>query len=266
MDEIGLASSQKKAGVGINKFVEIGLPVLTLLLLVIAWQAAAWVFKPPLWLLPSPIDVAETTVEWSKELPLHTAVTLYETLVGFAVSIVLGIPIAILIVYSKLLQRTIYPILVALQSVPKIAIAPLLLMWVGHGELPKIIVVFLVCFFPIVVSTTSGMQAVPGALLDLVRSLSANQIQVFLRIRLPYSLPYMFVGLKVAITLAVIGAVIGEFVGSNQGLGFLILISTQQFNTSLAFVSIILLTLMSIILFYGVEMFERLIVPWATES
>lgn len=265
MDDIELARGQGRVDTGINRLIEIGLPALTLVIVVIVWQVSAWVFKPPLWLLPSPVNVVQTSIKWSDELPWHTAVTLYETIVGFAASILFGIPIAIMIVYSKFLQRTIYPVLLALQSVPKVAIAPLLLMWVGHGELPKIIVVFLVCFFPIVVSATSGMQAVPAALLDLVRSLSANQFQVFLKIRLPNALPYIFVGLKVAITLAVIGAVIGEFVGSNRGLGYLILISTQQFDTALAFAAIILLTLMSIILFYVVEFLERLIVPWATE-
>ena len=263
MEDIELASRQKRLETGVDRLVEIGLPVVTLVIIMVAWQVSAWIFKPPLWLLPSPANVIETSIEWSDELPWHSLVTLYETIVGFIASIVLGIPIAIMIVYSKFLQRTIYPILLALQSVPKVAIAPLLLMWVGHGELPKIIVVFLVCFFPIVVSATAGMQAVPAALLDLVRSLSAGQFQVFLKIRLPNSLPYIFVGLKVAITLAVIGAVIGEFVGSNKGLGYLILISTQQFDTALAFAAIILLTLMSIILFYVVEFLERLIVPWA---
>ncbi|MGI9388297.1 MAG: ABC transporter permease [Methyloligellaceae bacterium] len=265
MDDTEPVSRQSRLDTAVNRIIEIGLPALTLGIIVIAWQLSAWVLQPPLWLLPSPVNVIETSIKWSDELPWHTAVTLYETIVGFVASIVLGIPIAIMIVYSKFLQRTIYPILLALQSVPKVAIAPLLLMWVGHGELPKIIVVFLVCFFPIVVGATAGMQAVPAALLDLVRSLSANQFQVFLRIRLPNSLPYIFVGLKVAITLAVIGAVIGEFVGSNQGLGYLILISTQQFDTALAFAAIILLTLMSIILFYVVEFLERLIVPWATD-
>lgn len=265
MEDIELAGTRKRPETGVDGIVEIVLPAITLLVIVIAWQISAWIFEPPLWLLPAPINVVETSIEWSKELPWHSFVTLYETIVGFVASIVLGIPIAVMIVYSKFLQRTIYPILLALQSVPKVAIAPLLLMWVGHGELPKIIVVFLVCFFPIVVSATSGMQAVPAALLDLVRSLSANQLQVFLKIRLPNSLPYIFVGLKVAITLAVIGAVIGEFVGSNAGLGYLILISTQQFNTALAFTAIILLTLISIILFYFVEYLERLVIPWATD-
>jgi NitT/TauT family transport system permease protein len=251
---------------GISKLIGAGLPLLTLIVMVFLWQALAWLFQPPLWLLPSPVHVAKAALHWRAEIPIHTGVTLYETLVGFAASVIVGIPIAVLIVYSHFLQRTIYPILLALQSVPKVAVAPLLLMWVGFGPLPKIIVVFLVCFFPIVVSTASGMQAAPLPLLDLVRSLSASPYQVFVKIRLPYSLPYIFVGLKVAITLAVIGAVIGEFVGSNEGLGYLILISTQQFDTALAFASIILLTAMSIVLFYAVELLERIVVPWAERS
>ena len=156
--------------------------VLTLLFLLLIWQIVAVAYEPPLWLLPSPANIFETAVKWSDELPRHLLVTLYETMVGFIASIIVGIPIAIIIVCSRFLQKTIYPILLALQSVPKVAIAPLLLMWVGHGELPKIIVVFLVCFFPIVVSAATGMQAVPTSLLNLVRSLSANQYYVFIKI------------------------------------------------------------------------------------
>lgn len=263
MDQLRFQTRQRAAGAVTQKLLDISLPTLTLVCLLITWQIVSWVIEPPVWLLPSPMDVGRTTLEWIDVLPYHTGITLYETLVGFVASIVLGIPLAIIIVYSKFLQRTVYPILLALQSVPKVAVAPLLLMWVGHGELPKIIVVFLVCFFPIVVSTATGMQAVPGALIDLVRSLSATNLQVFVKIRLPNALPYIFVGLKVAITLAVIGAVIGEFVGSNAGLGYLILISTQQFNTALAFTAIILLTVMSIVLFYLIETLEKWLVPWA---
>lgn len=241
---------------------DFGLPILTLITLLFGWQVLWWLTAPPPWLLPSPMSVIEVTLKWIDVLPMHAGITLYETLTGFILAIIFGIPIAVIIVYSTFLQRTVYPILLAFQSVPKVAVAPLLLMWVGHGELPKIIVVFLVCFFPIVVSSASGMQAVPSSLLDLVRSLSANPSMVFLKIRLPNALPYIFVGLKVAITLAVIGAVIGEFVGSNAGLGYLILISTQQFDTALAFSSIILLTTMSIILFYAIELLEKILVPW----
>ncbi len=242
------------------------MPGITLLLLVVAWQVATMVVEMPTWMVPSPVAVGLATADWAAELPMHTAVTLYETVVGFVVSIAFGIPIAVAIVYSIFLQRTIYPILLAFQSVPKVALAPLLLMWVGHGELPKIIVVFLVCFFPIVVSATSGMQAVPKHLLDLARSLSASPLKVFVKIRFPYALPYIFVGLKVAITLAVIGAVIGEFVGASSGLGFIIIVATANFNTALAFASMFLLTAMSILLYYLVEFIEKLTVPWAYRS
>lgn len=242
------------------------LPVLTLLVIVLVWQIVTWLTDPPAWLLPSPARIAEVSIEWSSALPFHTGITLYETLVGFFAAIVFAIPAAILIVYSAFLERTIYPLLLALQSMPKVAVAPLLLIWVGHGELPKIIVVFLVCFFPILVSAVSGMQAVPESLVNLVRALKAKPLQVFIKIRLPNAMPFIFVGLKVAITLAVIGAVIGEFVGAEAGLGYLILVSTQQFDTGLAFVAIILLTLMSIILYFAIEYIERLVIPWAIES
>jgi NitT/TauT family transport system permease protein len=149
---------------------------------------------------------------------------------------------------------------------PKVAIAPLLALWIGFGTLPKIVVVFLVCFFPIVVATATGLSAVPAPLMDLIRSLSATSAQTFMKIRFPTAMPHIFVGLKIAITFAVIGAVIGEFVGSESGLGYLILISTSQSRTPLAFGALVLLTLMSIILYYGVTALERLIVPWAPKN
>ena len=141
---------------------------------------------------------------------------------------------------------------------PKVAIAPLLVLWIGFGALPKILVVFLVCFFPIVVATASGLSAVPPALIDLIRSLSATSTQTFVKIRFPTAIPHIFVGLKIAITFAVIGGVIGEFVGSDEGLGYLILISTSQSRTPLAFGALLLLTIMSIVLYYAVEFIERL--------
>lgn len=242
------------------------LPVLTLLGLIILWQGFTTMVALPVWLLPSPLAILQATLAWQGQLPLHIGVTLYETLAGFALAILVGIPLAILIVYSPVLQNTLYPILLAFQSVPKVAIAPVLLIWVGYGELPKILVVFLVCFFPIIISTATGLNAVPAELLDLIRSLSATQLQTFVKIRFPAAMPHIFVGLKVAITLAVVGAVIGEFVGSDRGLGYLILVSTSQINTALAFGAMVLLTLMSIILFYLLELLERLVVPWAPED
>ena len=241
-------------------------PTLTLLALVALWEFLARWSGIPSWLLPAPSAIVESMIEWRGELTWHSMVTLYEVLVGFALSIVVSIPLAVAVVYSPFLQNTIYPILLALQSTPKVAIAPLLVLWIGFGALPKILVVFLVCFFPIVVATASGLSAVPPALIDLIRSLSATSTQTFIKIRFPTAIPHIFVGLKIAITFAVIGGVIGEFVGSDEGLGYLILISTSQSRTPLAFGALLLLTIMSIVLYYAVEFAERLVVPWAPRN
>ena len=239
---------------------------LTLISLVVLWEVLVRRSNIPGWLLPSPSAILQAMVEWRADLVEHTAVTLYETLVGFVLSIAISIPLAVAVVYSPLLQNTVYPILLAMQSTPKVAIAPLLALWIGFGAAPKIIVVFLVCFFPIVVATASGLTAVPAPLIDLIRSLSASPMQTFLKIRFPTAMPHIFVGLKIAITFAVIGAVIGEFVGSENGLGYLILVSTSQSRTPLAFGALVLLTVMSILLYYGVALIERIVVPWAPRN
>jgi NitT/TauT family transport system permease protein len=238
----------------------------TLVVLVMLWEVLVRQFQVPAWLLPSPSLIGQAMVEWRSELAGHSIVTLYETLVGFALAIAISIPLAVAVVYSRLLQNTIYPILLALQSMPKVAIAPLLALWIGFGTLPKIVVVFLVCFFPIIVATTSGLTAVPTSLMDLIRSLSASPLQTFVKIRFPTAMPHIFVGLKIAITFAVIGAVIGEFVGSESGLGYLILVSTSQSRTPLAFGSLVLLTIMSIVLYYAIALIERIAVPWAPRN
>ncbi len=238
----------------------------TLIGLVVLWEVLVRHFQIPGWLLPSPSAIAQAMLEWRSDLVTHTLVTLYETLVGFALAIAISIPLAVAIVYSQFLQNTIYPLLLALQSTPKVAIAPLLALWIGFGAAPKIIVVFLVCFFPIIVATASGLTAVPASLIDLIRSLSASPMQTFIKIRFPTAMPHIFVGLKIAITFAVIGAVIGEFVGSENGLGYLILVSTSQSRTPLAFGALVLLTIMSIVLYYGVALVERIVVPWAPRN
>jgi NitT/TauT family transport system permease protein len=244
---------------------ESGAPLLTFALLILIWEVAADFFKIPTWLLPSPSTIGTAFVEWKGELWGHTLTTLYETLVGFALSIALAVPLAVAVVYSPFLRKSIYPILLALQSVPKVAIAPLLALWIGFGMLPKILVVFLVCFFPIIVATATGLASVPAAVMDLIRSLSANQVQTFIKIRFPTAMPHIFVGLKIAITFAVIGAVIGEFVGSESGLGYLILVSSSQARTPVAFAALVILTIMSIALYYIIEFIEKLTIPWAAK-
>lgn len=239
---------------------------LTFIALIALWEVLVQQLKIPAWMLPTPSAIVDAMVDWRSELAGHFMVTLYETLVGFALAIVISIPLAAAVVYSTILQNTIYPILLALQSMPKVAIAPLLALWIGFGAAPKIIIVFLVCFFPIVVATATGLTAVPASLMDLIRSLSASQTQTFIKIRFPTAMPHIFVGLKIAITFAVIGAVIGEFVGSENGLGYLILVSTSQSRTPLAFGALVLLTVMSIVLYYGIAFLERIVVPWAPRN
>jgi NitT/TauT family transport system permease protein len=237
-------------------------PALTLVGALVLWEAATVVFKIPRFIMPAPSAILGEGWEWRYRFIHHTWITLYETLGGFALSIAVGVPLAVMIVYSPALKSALYPLIVLTQSVPKIAIAPVLLLVVGHGEFPKVIVAFLVAFFPVVVDTATGLAATPPELLDLSRSYRASAFKTFVKVRLPMALPFFFAGAKVAITLSVIGAVVGEFVGSDAGLGYVILSATSYWKTELAFSSMILLSLMAIVLFGAVELVERFTCPW----
>jgi len=241
------------------------LPPVAMVVLLLLWEAVVDAFSIPLFVIPAPSDILHASIHSGGRIPFHTFITLYETIAGFAVATVIGIGLGIVIVSSRLLRDMFFPLLVIAQSVPKVSIAPVLLITLGYGELPKIIIVFLVCFFPIVVSTAAGLESAPKEVLDLARSMSATTFDAFRKVRFPSAMPQIFVGLKVAVILAVIGAIIGEFVGSDRGLGYLILISMSQAETPLAFGAIAVLAILSILLFYGVELLERILVPWAQD-
>lgn len=243
--------------------VRYGQPLLTLAAMAVAWHVVTTWFSVPAWLVPSPRAVGEALYRFRGLLLQHIWVTLLETVAGFLLSIVVGVPLAVLIVWSPVLQRTIYPIILAAQSIPKVAIAPLFLVWIGYGMASKVLVVVSVAFFPIVVDTVTGLTAVEPDLLDMVRVLRASTLQTFVKIRLPASLPYFFSGTKVAVTLAVIGSVIGEFVGADKGLGYLILVSGSQLNTAMVFGVLAILSLMGMLLFVAVEWAQRLLCPWS---
>jgi NitT/TauT family transport system permease protein len=241
-------------------------PAATLVGALLVWEAATHALRIPRFVMPAPSAILAEGWDWRYRFLGHTWVTLYETLGGFALSIAVGVPLAVLIVYSPVLRSAIYPLLVLAQSVPKIAIAPVLLLVLGYGEVPKVIVAFLVAFFPVVVDTATGLAATPPELLDLSRSYRASAFKTFVKVRLPMAMPFFFAGAKVAITLAVIGAVVGEFVGSDKGLGYVILSATSYWKTELAFSSMILLSLMAIVLFGAVALVERLACPWLAPS
>jgi NitT/TauT family transport system permease protein len=238
------------------------IPAATLLGALVVWEVATRLLQVPRFIMPAPSAILGEGWDWRYRFIEHTWVTLYETLGGFALSMVVGVPLAVLIVYSPTLRLGIYPLIVLAQSVPKIAIAPVLLLVLGFGEFPKMVVAFLVAFFPVVVDTATGLAATPPELLDLSRSYRASRFKTFLKVRLPLALPFIFAGAKVAITLSVIGAVVGEFVGSDKGLGYVILSATSYWKTELAFSAMIILSLMAIVLFAAVSLVERMVCPW----
>ncbi len=249
-------------GASLRSLSRYALPGVTLAGAVVLWELASRVLHIPKFVMPAPSQIAAEAWEWRYRFVGHSWVTLYETLGGFALSIVVAVPLATLIVYSPWMRRALYPLIVLLQAVPKIAVAPVLLLVIGYGEASKVIVAFLVAFFPIVVDTATGLAATPPELLELSRSYRASAFKTFVKVRFPMALPFFFSGLKVAITLAVIGAVVGEFIGSDKGLGYVILSSTSYWKTELAFASMILLSLIAIVLFGAVCLVERLVCPW----
>ena len=192
----------------------------------------------------------------------YTYITGLETVLGFVVAICLAIPIGVAITFSNILRRTLYPFLVSVEMVPKIAFAPLFISWLGFGLLPKVIIVFLVCFFPIVLNAILAFGSLSQELDRFSQITGASQIKIFLKIRIPFALPQCFVGIKYAAINATVGAAIAEFIGSDQGLGFYIQIVTGNMRPDLAFAGIFLLTLLGLGLFGIVTLVERLMIPW----
>jgi ABC-type nitrate/sulfonate/bicarbonate transport system permease component len=237
-------------------------PALLVLLLLVCWQVATKLWQIQPWLLPSPLRIVLAGLEARDLLGPHVWQTLVETLVGFGLALVVGLSLALLIDFSATLRRAIYPLLVVSQTVPIIAIAPLLVIWFGYGILPKVLVVALVCFFPIVVSTADGLQAADPDLIALLQAMGATRRQVFLKVRLPGALPLAFSGVKIAITYSIIGAIIGEWVGASRGLGVFMLRSTNAFRTDWLFAAIAITSLLSVALFLVVTVLQRALLPW----
>ena len=237
-------------------------PLIMLVGLFVLWELAIVIFKIPPYLVPAPMDVAKTMIAEWPELWRQSLVTATAAIAGFGLSIVIGIPIAMAIAYSRAVESYVYPLMVFSQSIPKVAIAPLFVVWFGFGIFPKVVSAFLLGFFPVVVATVMGFKSVEPDMLDLARSMRASRWQTFAKISLPNALPSIFSGLKVSATLAVVGAVVGEFVGSNSGIGYLLQIANGNFNLPLMFAALVILSLMGVILFAIVELVEKMMIPW----
>jgi NitT/TauT family transport system permease protein len=237
-------------------------PFVGVAIILVVWQVYTDVFNVSRIVLPSPLAILRTSIERYDLLFYESLPTLFESVAGFGLALLIGIPLAICVANSRVLNLTIYPILIATQSVPKVAIAPIVLVWFGLGMESKLAIAFLVAFFPIVVDTATGLRATPVGLLELARALRATPVQIFLKVQFPAALPFIFSGTKVAVTLAVIGAVIGEFVGSTHGLGNLLLAANAQLDGPLAWAALIWLSFLGVGLFGAVVLAERLIMPW----
>ena len=226
------------------------------------WQCATWLWQIEAYLLPSPTRILSAGLQARGLLSDHIQQTLRETLLGFSAALIGGLLLALAIDLSSFLRRALYPLLVLTQTVPIMALAPLLVIWLGYTIWPKVIVVALVCFFPIVVTTADGLRSADPELLALLQSMGATRRQVFFKVRLPGAMPSVFSGIKIAITYSVIGAIIGEWVGASKGLGVFMLRASNSFRTDWVFAAIAVSSLLSILLFLAVTVIERLALPW----
>lgn len=241
-----------------------GVTILALIIFIILWELAIIVFNVPRYIIPRPSAVIAQYFDprIMERIVSNTLVTGYETLLGFAISVILGVPLAMFVAFSKFLNRTLYPAMVALEMVPKIAFAPLFVTWFGFGLLPKMIVVFMVCFFPIMLNGALAFKSLNTDIIYFSQSTGADAWTLFWKIRLPAALPQIFTGLKGAATNATVGAVIAEWIGADQGLGFYLQSVQSQLRTDVSFAVIFVLAAMGLLLFYAVVLVERLLIPW----
>ena len=230
--------------------------------LLLLWQAAVSLTGVPRWLLPAPTDVAVALVEDRRLLAENAVVTLWEVLIGFVIAVMAGVGCGILITRFPLLDRALYPLIIASQTVPVPAIAPLLLVWFGYGLLPKVLVTALVGFFPLVVNTVEGVRGTDREVVNLLRAFGAPPGRVFRLAEFPSALPSIFAGARIAVAICVIGAVFGELVGAKAGLGYLLTRSIAQFETPRMVAAIFLLAVMGASLFAIVGLVERIVLPW----
>lgn len=240
-------------------------PLLGLALMVSAWWGLAVTRDLPSIILPTPPDVLDALIRSPIYLLEQAQITFLETIIGFSITTIGGLAIGIVIAHSVMVDKMFSPWLVAFNAVPKVALAPLLVVWFGFGMESRVAMVILMCFFPIVLATIAGLTKTPTEMIDLARSLDASRVQTFAKVRLPYALPQIFIGLKVAMPLAIIGAVIGEFRG-NGGLGQVIIRAGGTGDTALAFAAIVVLSAMSVVMFYIMVWVERVMVPWVRST
>jgi NitT/TauT family transport system permease protein len=237
-------------------------PAAALVGLIVLWEVGTTAGEVPRYVLPS---ASETMQELVDEWPLlfeNSISTATAIVAGFVISVVVGVGVGLLIAWVRPIEQAVWPLLVGSQAIPKIALAPIFVVWFGFGLTPRIVMAFLISFFPVVVETVAGMRAIQPELVYVSRCMGLSAFQSFVKVRFPNALPHLFGGLKVAIALSAVGAVVGEFVGSDSGLGNVMLRALGLTNTPLLFAAIIVLTVLAILMFLVIEAIERITIPW----
>jgi NitT/TauT family transport system permease protein len=230
------------------------------------WEAACRVFDIAPYLLPAPSAIAASMVKWWEPLLQDGLQTLFTTVAGFALAIAAGLALGVAIGSSALIYRGLYPLLIGFNSIPKVAVVPVLVIWFGTGSLPAIITAFLISFFPIVVNVATGIATVEPELRDVLRALGARPIDIITKVGLPRAMPYFFASLKIAITVAFVGSIIAESVAPNAGIGRLMMVASSRFDVPLVFAGLVLTAVMGVAMYGVAEALERRVTGWATRG
>jgi NitT/TauT family transport system permease protein len=240
------------------------LPALGLALAVVVfWELAVRLFKVPVFVIPAPSAILLALVDSRAGLVSASKATAVEVLFGFVLAAVVGIAVALVIVRFERFGKALYPLVVLFQTVPKVALAPIFILWFGYDLAPKVVLIVVIAFFPVAIDMLAGLQSVEPSFVALMQSVGASRSEILLRVRIPHSLPHLMAGLKVAITFSVIGAIVGEFAGASAGLGYVIQFASTQLETPLVFAALIVVSVLGLFFYYLVEFAERLLVPWS---
>lgn len=241
-------------------------PIWATVLCIVLWQVMCVVLNIEPFILPSPIQVFHSLVQYHEPIMIHAMQTLFTTLVGFAIAVAFGLLLGLAIGVERAVYDGLYPMMIAFNSIPKVAIVPLLVIWFGIGTVPAILTAFLISFFPIVVNVATGLATIEPELQDVLRSLGARKRQIVMRVGIPRSMPYFFASLKVAITLAFIGSVVSESIASNAGIGYLMIAASARFDVALVFAGFVVISVMGVIMYEITAYAERKFTFWATRA
>ena len=237
--------------------------ILLALAVLLLWEAVVRLLRVSAFVIPAPSAILLSLAQNGPQLAAATLITAKEVIVGFLVSAAVGAGIALLIVRFRLLGRALYPLVVVFQTVPKVALAPIFILWFGYDLMPKVVLIVVIAFFPVTLQMLAGLESVDPALIALMRSVGASSNQILGRVQLPHALPHLLAGLKVAITFSVIGAIVGEFAGASAGLGYMIQFASTQLDTALVFAALLVVSVVGAAFYWLVEASERFVVPWA---